>query len=302
MESTALEIAGKQIQLTNPNKLLWAEAGITKLDYVQYLTIVAPYLLPYAKDRLLMMWRYPNGVGTRKLEEKAVPKHAPEWVTRAFYKDKDWIVLNDLPTLIWVANYAAMELHVPFDRIDKQNYPTELIFDLDPPGDNYFDLVVEVALKLRAVLSGLDLFSVVKTSGATGLQIHVPIEPKYTFEQTRRINKFVADYMVREMPDKITVERVVRKRGQKLYFDYLQLWKMRSMPVPYSARARKNATVAAPVSWEEVAGGIVPADFTIRNMPERLWQKGDLFSPVTTAKDRWRQSLDGILTFLAGRA
>jgi bifunctional non-homologous end joining protein LigD len=247
-----------------------------------------------------MMWRYPNGVGTKKLEEKAVPRHAPTWVARAFYKDKDWIVLNDLPTLIWVANYAAMELHVPFDRYNKQNYPTELIFDLDPPGDNFFELVLEVALKLRSVLNGLDLFSVVKTSGATGLQIHVPIEPTYTFEQTRRITKFVADYMQREMPDKITLERVVNKRGQKLYFDYLQLWKMRSMPVPYSARARNGATVAAPVSWEEIERGIRPADFTIRNMPERIKQKGDLFSPVTTDKASHSQNLDGILSFLDG--
>jgi bifunctional non-homologous end joining protein LigD len=293
-----LTIDGHDISLTNPDKVLWPEAGITKLDYIRYLLSVADYLLPYTKDRLLMVWRYPDGVGTRRIEEKAVPEYAPAWVPRSFYKDKDWILLGDRATLSWLANRAALELHVPFDRHDHRNYPTELVFDLDPSEPDHFELVLEVALKLKDILDSLGLFSVAKTSGATGLQIYLPLEPKYPFEQARQLNKFIADYIVQQMPQQITLERTVKKRGTKLYFDYLQLWKMRTMPAPYSARARAEGTVSAPVSWEEVRAGFHPTDFTMKNMGERLARTGDLFRPITSEKLAYAQSLDAILSFL----
>lgn len=270
--------------MNNPEKLLWPEAGVTKQEYVDYLLMVAPYLLPYTRDRLLMMWRYPDGAGTRKIEEKAVPSFAPDWVPRAWYKDKHWILLNDEATLAWVGGLAALELHVPFDRHDRPDYPTELVFDLDPPDAEHFELVLEVALRLKAVLDSLALHSVPKTSGATGLQIYVPIDPVYTFAETRLINQVIARYLHAQMPGQITLDRVVERRGRKLYFDYLQLWKMRTMPAPYSARATSQATVSAPVTWDEVQAGFHPSAFTIRTMGQRLRDKGDLFRSVTTAK------------------
>lgn len=298
MEDLITTIDGREIKITNPQKLLWPDAGITKLDYIKYLLHVSPYLLAYTRDRLLMRWRYPDGIGGEKVEEKAIPNAAPSWVPRAFYKDKDWILLNDSATLAWVANREAQELHVPFDRYNHKNYPTELVFDLDPPSADDFSLVLEVALKLKEVLDSLGLFSVAKTSGASGMQIYVPIEPKITFEETRMINKFIADYMVERIPDRITLERVVKKRGKKLYFDYLQLWKGRTMPAPYSVRAKPGGTVSAPVTWEEVQAGVHPADFTMRSMPERIAHKGDLFRPLTTEKERYNQKLEHILSFL----
>jgi bifunctional non-homologous end joining protein LigD len=292
-------IAGREVRITNADKALWPEAGITKLMYVDYLLSVAPYLLPYAQDRLLMSWRYPYGAGGRRLEEKAVPDVAPDWIPRAFYKDKDWILLDDPATLAWVGNRAALELHVPFDRQSHPGYPTELVFDLDPPGPGHFALVLAVAVQLKRLLDSLSLLSVPRASGATGMQIFVPIAPVYTFEQTRRINRFIAEYMQQLMPREITLERVVAKRGQKLYFDYLQLWKMRTMPAPYSARATPQATVATPVTWAEVECGFSPSDFTVLTVGQRLREKGDLFSPVTTAKERHWQRLDTILAFMA---
>jgi bifunctional non-homologous end joining protein LigD len=292
-------IAGREVRITNAEKALWPEPGITKVMYVDYLLSVAPYLLPYAQDRLLMTWRYPYGAGGRRLEEKAVPDGAPAWIPRAFYKDKDWILLNDPATLAWVGNRAALELHVPFDRYNHPGYPTDLAFDLDPPGPGHFDLVLAVARQLRRVLDSLSLFSVPRASGATGMQIFVPIEPAYTFAQTRTINQFIAEYLQQLMPRQITLERVVGKRGQKLYFDYLQLWKMRTMPAPYSARATAGATVATPVTWAEVEHGFSPSDFTVLTVGQRLREHGDLFSPVTTAKAQHRQSLATILAFMA---
>ncbi|WP_018131514.1 non-homologous end-joining DNA ligase [Effusibacillus pohliae] len=294
----SITVDGKTIHVTKPEKLLWPEAGISKRDYIEYLLAVSPYLLPYTKDRLLMMWRYPDGVGTKRIEEKAVPDFAPDWIPRAFYKDKHWILLNDAATLAWVGNYAALELHVSFDRYWKKNYPTELVFDLDPADPVDFERVLEVALQLKAVLDSLSLVSVAKISGATDLQIYVPIDCRYTFEETRKINKFIAEYMARQNPRRITLERNVKKRGGKLYLDYLQLWKGRTMPAPYSVRTQARATVSMPVTWGEVENGFAPSDFTIRNAVQRIREKGDLFSPLTTDKHSYNQGLDEILSFL----
>ncbi|MFC4768758.1 DNA polymerase domain-containing protein [Effusibacillus consociatus] len=250
-------------------------------------------------DRLLMIWIYPHGINDKKIEKRLVPESAPDWITQTFYKGKQRILLNDRATLAWVGSYPGQEIHVPFDRHTQDGYPTELVFDLDPPDSDHFELTLEVALKLKEVLDSLGFVSVPKTSGATGLQIYVPIQPEYTFKQTRHINKFIADYMLQQMPEKITLERVVEKRGKKLYFDYLQLWAGRTMVAPYSVRARTNATVSAPVMWEELQRGFDPTDFTIINMPDRIRKKGDLFSLVTTEK--LTQSLDEILGFLQRR-
>jgi len=292
-------VDGREIRLTNPDKVLWPDLGVTKGDYMHYLMTVAPYLLPYTRDRLLMAWRYPDGAGTERIEEKAVPEYAPAWVPRAFYKDKDWVLLNDAATLAWVANRAALELHVPFDRHDRPGYPTEVVFDLDPPDDAHFDLVREVALRVKTVLDSLALRSVAKTSGATGLQIYLPIEPAYTFAEARQLTEFVARYMAEVMPDRITLHRVVSRRGSKLYFDYPQLWKMRTMPAPYSARANAWAGVSAPVRWAELERGVSPRDFTVATMISRLQAVGDLFHPITDGAHR--QSLREILAFIRGR-
>lgn len=291
-----IEVDGHLIEITHPEKIIWENQGITKLDYIQYLLNVSSHLIQHAKERLLMIWVYPHGLSGKKIEKRSVPQTAPEWISHTFYKEKERILLNDRATLVWAANYGGIEFHVPFDRHDKTDYPLEMVFDLDPPDDNSFDLVLEVAIKLKQLLESLGLISVPRTSGSLGMQVFVPIQPNYTFEQTRKINTFVAQYFAEQMPQHITLERVVSKRGNKLYFDYLQLWRGRTMPVVYSARAKSEPTVAAPLTWEEVETGIRPTDFTILNMKKRIQEMGDLFNPVTTEK--LNQSLDDILNFI----
>ncbi|WP_123042875.1 non-homologous end-joining DNA ligase [Cohnella candidum] len=298
MEKHLITIEGKELEITHPDRVIWPEAGITKLDYLQYLIQVAPFLLPYTRDRMLMVWRYPDGILGRRVEERSIHGEAPEWVPRVVYAEKERILLNDAATLVWVANRGGVELHVPFDRFDRKDYPTELVFDLDPAENMPFEAVREVALKLRDVLNGLSLASIPKTSGATGLQIFVPIEPKYTFEETRRINTFIARYMQEQMPHRITLERVVEKRGDKLYFDYLQLWRGRTMAAAYSVRAKPKATVSTPVTWDEVAAGFHPADFTIAAVPQRLLTVGDLFRQVSSEEFRLQQRIDEVLAFI----
>lgn len=296
MDEITRVVSGREISISNSHKLLWPEAGITKLDYLDYLLAVSPFLLPYTRDRLLMSWRYPDGAGTRRIEEKEIPAYAPEWIPRSTYKEKDWILLNDLPTLAWVANRAALELHVPFDRVDRPDHPTDLVFDLDPPDAHHFELVREVALRLKELLDSLSLASWAKSSGATGLQVYIPILPEYSFTETRKVTEFVASYMAQTLPNLVTLDRVVDRRGQKLYFDYLQLWKMRTMPAPYSLRANARAGVSAPVGWDELAQGLSPESLTAGEVLRRLHERGDLFAPVTTGAQR--QSLREILAFL----
>jgi bifunctional non-homologous end joining protein LigD len=298
MRDTHVTIDGRQITISHADTILWPELGITKLQYIAYLIAIAPHLLAYTKDRMLMIWRYPNGITGRRIEERSIHGVAPGWVPRVFYNDKERILLNDTATLVWAANLQACELHVPFDKYFKKDYPTELVFDLDPALDTDFSLVLEVALKLKEVLDSLALHSVPKTSGATGMQIFVPIEPKYTFEETRQINRFLAHYMLEQMPAKITLDRVVQRRGKKLYFDYLQLWRGRTMAAPYSVRAQPHATVSTPVTWDEVARGLVPDDFTIANIPSRIKNVDDLFLLVSGEHNRLNQNLDEVLAFI----
>ncbi|MBO8162377.1 MAG: DNA polymerase domain-containing protein [Brevibacillus sp.] len=291
--SYVLEIEGREITISNPDKLLWPEAGVTKLAYLQYLIEAAPYLLRHTRNRLLTVIRYPHGIDDKHFFQKNLPSYAPDWIPVCLWEGTRYPVLNDLPTLVWMANQAALEWHISFHEIGDE-IPTELVFDLDPSTPN-FDDAIEAALLLKEVLKELNLPSWVKTSGASGLQVYVPIERKYRFEQTRQVSAFIASYLVNKHPRSLTIERLVKKRGSKLYIDYLQHWRGKTLPAPYSTRARPQATISAPVSWEEVPS-IHPTHFTIHNMITRLKEKGDLFSPLLS--DTQRVSLDPILSFL----
>lgn len=295
-QSPIMEIEGKQFTISNPDKLLWPEAGVSKLDYLTYLLEVAPFLLPYTRNRLLTVVRYPHGVDGKHFYQKNVPTYAPEWIATTMWENTRYAVLNDLPTLIWLGNQAALEWHVSFHETNDE-IPTELVFDLDPSTPDFAD-AIDAALKLKEVLDELNLPSWIKTSGASGLQVYVPIERKYRFAQTRQVGEFIARYLVSKYPRRLTLERLVKKRGSKLYIDYLQHWRGKTLVAPYSTRATPQATVSAPLRWEEVPS-VHPTQFTVHTMPGRLKQTGDLFRPLLSPLNR--VSLDPILSFLAAR-
>lgn len=296
-ESYVLNVEGKEITITNPDKLLWPEAGITKQLYLSYMIKAAPFMLPHVKDRLLTVIRYPHGIHGKHFYQKNVPDYAPDWVKTKVWNETHYILPNDLPTLLWLANQAALEWHVSFHKAYDET-PTELVFDLDPSTPS-FDAVIEAALQLKEVLDEMGLPSRVKTSGATGLQVYVPIRPVYTFEQTRQVSRFVAEYLTQKFPRTLTIERLVKQRGTKLYIDFLQHWRGKTLPAPYSPRATLSATVSTPLEWEEVPR-IHPSQFTIHNVLERLSRKGDLFLPLVDPVRRY--SLDPILSFLETRS
>jgi len=291
-----LDINEKKVRITNPEKLLWPELGIRKIDYIGKLIELAPYMLPHAKDRLLTSIRYPDGIDRKAFFQKNVPDHAPEWVETAFWHGNNHILLNSLPTLVWLGNQAVLEFHTGFNLYTEENYPTYLVFDLDPSEGQSFDDAAEAALIINEALEGLMIESWVKTSGATGLQVYIPVGQRYDYDEARKINEFFGRYFSKKYPKVFTIERIVSKRGKRLYFDYLQMWHGKTITMVYSPRANSKATVSMPVEWEELRSGIRPEDFTLLNAKDRLREKGDLFAPLLS--DDHIQNLDFLLEHL----
>lgn len=289
-----IQVEEYELEISNPDKLLFPQVGITKWNYVLYLTQLAPYLLPYTKNRLLTTIRYPDGVDQEHFYQKNCPKKRPPYIETVQIDDTEYILLNNLPTLIWLANLACLEFHVSFHLAEQLDVPTDIVFDLDPSTPE-FGPVQETALRLYELLQSLGLTAFPKTSGATGLQVYIPIQNQYTFEQTRKITHFIAQYLAQRYPNFITIERFVKDRGDKVYVDYLQHWTKKTLIAPYSPRARAMASVSAPIEWSELERMKSPSDFTLPIMVERIVQKGDLFAPILKGS---KQNLDDILSFI----
>lgn len=271
-----LEIENKIIELKNPDKLLWPEAGITKLEFVETMTKVAPFLVKYTNNRMLTSIRYPHGINDKSFFQKEKPQNTPDWVKTIKFNEKNYINLNSAATLIWLCTQAALELHTSFDGQDKPDHPFNLVFDLDPDDDKNFEGVVEIAISIHETLEALDIEAFIKTSGATGLQIFIPTGARYNYDTARKLNEFFAQYFAEKLSSKVTIERMKKNREGKIYFDWLQMWYGKSMITPYSARAVKSAAVSAPLEWNEL-GSAKPEIYTLKNIAERLRLKGDLF-------------------------
>ncbi|MCH5585506.1 non-homologous end-joining DNA ligase [Shimazuella sp. AN120528] len=272
-----VRIQDEEVKISNPDKELFP--SITKWDYVQYLGILSPYLLKYCYNRLLTTIRFPDGVFGESFYQKNVPASKPDFVATSKAENTQYIMLQNVPTLIWLANLACLEFHTSFHLYTDMNVPTELVFDLDPTGSP-FEQVKEVALHTRTLMMEMGLDGVVKTSGASGLQIYIPLEPIHTFEETRKVSTFMARYLSEKYPNLITIERLVKDRGTKVYFDYLQHWRGKTLIAPYSPRSKEEATVSTPLEWDELETDIVPNDFTLMNIADRIQEKGDLFSSL----------------------
>lgn len=286
----AIEVEGRAIDVSNPEKLLWPEAGITKEGYISSMLELAPYILLYARGRLLTIIRYPDGIHGQSFFQKDCPEYAPEWVNTALNGEIRYILLDSLPTLIWLVTQAALEFHVTFNTVDREDHPTYLVFDLDPSKGQTFEEVIEVGLLIHETLEALSIKSFAKTSGATGLQVYIPVNGRYDYDTGRQINEFFARYFSQKYPKQITIERIVKNRGKKLYFDYLQMWYTKTIATAYAPRANEKASVSMPVDWSELAS-ISPGDFTLLNSAKLLAEKGDRFKGLLETD----QNLDTIL-------
>lgn len=278
----------EELEITNPQKLLWPDDGITKADFLGYYAKIAPYIIPHLKDRPMVFTRYPDGIYKKAFYQKNAPNYAPNWLKTVEITSDDkvinYIVINDAKSLLWSANQASIELHPWLSRIDSLDFPDFAIFDFDPMEDTDFEDARMLSLALKKLLDIYGIKGFPKTSGATGLQVYIPIEPIYTYEEVRTFAKFFCNVIEKTFPEIATTERSVKKRGGKLYLDYLQNVKGKTIIAPYSPRPRKGAPVSCPITWEELDSGVTPDMFTIKNVPDRLKEKGDIFKDTLKIK------------------
>jgi bifunctional non-homologous end joining protein LigD len=302
-ESLRLQVDGRTLALTHLNKIYFPESGIRKRDLLAYYYRVADNILPFLKDRPLVMRRYPNGIEGKSFFQKEAPESIPDWIRRArVYSDErggemDYVMAQDRPSLLFLTNLGCIDHNPWSSRFDHQDYPDYVFFDLDPTPGTPFTTVLRVARAIYKVLLTTRLVCFLKTSGATGFHIYVPLEPIYKYEQTRTFAAIISQIVASELPRETTMERSVRKRPQgRVLLDALQNAKGKPLAAVYSARAHPGATVSTPVTGDELMkGNIDPDAWTIKTLPLRLQSTGDLW------KDFWknRQNLDTALDALS---
>ena len=265
-----------KVQLKNFDKIFYPKIKVNKAQIIEYYIKMAPKILPVIKDRPLVLTRYPDGIEGEKVSffEKNAPEGTPDWVkTKTIYsptskRDVRYIVCNDLDTLIWLANLAALEIHMPFSKIDDLDKPDLLFFDIDPEPPATLSDAAEVALLLKGKLDDLGLTPFVKTSGKKGLHVVIPIIPDHTFEKVRGFVHKIGIDLAKESEIVVSEFKDTKKPG-KVFADYLQNSPLRTMVVPYSLRPTPDATVSAPFEWSEVKKGINPSDFNIFSVVKR---------------------------------
>lgn len=283
------QIGGREVHLTNLDKLLFPEDQIAKRDLIRFYTEIAPVLIPYYSQRPLSMNPHPDGIHGKSFWQKDKPDWAPEWIPTLRYRDqkneKDWILIEEVATLAWLANHAVIDMHPWYSRADKPEYPDWSVIDLDPAQGATFKDVVTIAKVVHEALNHLGLQGLLKTSGQSGLHVYVPIERLYTLAQSRNFVKRLSEVIGRLMPDQVTDIWEVKKRTGKIRIDYTQNVINKTLAGPYSLRPVLRAPVSTPIAWEELDDpGLHPDKWTIGTIGDRLLEKGDLFRGALTLR------------------
>src|SRR5258708_1467840 len=280
-----VKIDGKTLKLTNLDKIYFPKEKITKGDVIEYYQKIAPYILPYLKDRPESLNRHPNGITGPSFFQKDVDHMQPKWVkTKNIYSesndaDINYLICDDKATLIYMANLGCIEINPWFSTIKHLDKPDYAVLDLDPEAIG-FEKVIEVATETHKILDKLKVPNYCKTSGATGLHIYIPLGAKYTYDQAKNFVHLLGMLVNKKFPAITSLERNPKKKQKKIYLDYLQNRKGQTLATPYSLRPKPGATVATPLEWREVKKGLTPQQFNIKNIFTRLKQKGDLFKPI----------------------
>jgi bifunctional non-homologous end joining protein LigD len=337
-ESLSLELGNVNLPVTNLNKIFWpatADAqSLTKRDYMIYLTRVSPFVIPHLRDRLITLVRFPNGINEGRFYQKHWNKGLPGFVeTRRIFteqenKDKDFLVCNNLPTLLWLGQIADLELHTSHTRTDPKpdaeqlpltftgsverleqslmNYPDFLVLDLDPylySGEEKigeepelhqqgFRNCCAVALHLKGLLDKINVGSFIKTSGKTGLHIYVPIIRSIDYATVRALSEIICRQILKDHPDEVTMDWLIVNRTGKVFMDHNMNARSKSLASIYSPRVHPLACVSTPLSWDEL-GSVFPSDFTMRSLPQRLATRGDLWCDILHHKRDLNFLLEG---------
>jgi bifunctional non-homologous end joining protein LigD len=285
-DNDVITLDGHDVPLTNLNKIYWPEEKITKGDLINYYKNIAPFLLPYLKDRPLSLKRNPNGITDKGFFHKDAGGGAPSWVNKVdIYSGANdriisYLICNDTASLVYIANLGCIEINPWNSTAQRQEYPDYLVIDLDPSGGNDFEQVIETANVVKTILDDAGAPCYCKTSGATGLHIYIPLGAKYTYDEAKEFGNLIAIKTQQQLPEFTSVERSLTKRGNKIYIDYLQNRKGQTLASVYSVRPKAGATVSAPLDWKEVKRGLHPSQFDIWNIFDRIKEKGDLFRGI----------------------
>lgn len=283
-ETQVRKIKGHELKFTNLSKVYWPEDKVTKRDMFNYYYQVAEYILPYLKDRPQSLNRFPGGIHGPSFYQKDVKGKAPDWAKTFPYENgegekKEYLVGTDEASLLWMASLGCIEMNPWFSRVQSPDNPDYCVIDLDPD-KHTFDQVVEAALETKKVLDAIDVPSFCKTSGSTGMHIYIPLNAKYSYEQSQMFAKIVVNLVHEQIPEYTSLERMISARKGKMYLDFLQNRPGATIAGPYSLRPKTGATVSMPLHWDEVKPGLKMIDFNIFNAIDRLKAEGDLFKGV----------------------
>ena len=291
-----VQIDGRTLSLSNLDKVLYPQAAFAKGHVIDYYTRVSPVLLPHLRDRPLTLKRYPNGVDGPHFYEKQCPSHAPDWVPTSRIGDIDFCLANDLPTLVWLANLADLELHTSLARAGAYASPTVIAFDLDPGPPATIVECAEVALELRMIFEHLRMEAFPKTSGSKGMQVYVPLNTPTRYDVTRPFARGLAELLERRRGELVVSDMKKSLRGGKVFVDWSQNTSFKTTVNVYSLRAMPQPTVSTPLRWEEVEAVTQSRDpddlvFTSADVLERVAEHGDLFAPVAELRQTLPESL-----------
>ena len=256
-ETQGRKICGHEINFTHLSKLYWPDDGVTKRDMLNYYYRVAEYIVPYLKDRPQSLNRFPNGITGSSFYQKDIKGKAPDWITKTFPytngegEHKEYLVGSDEAVLLWMASLGCIEMNPWFSRVQSPDNPDYCVIDLDPD-KNTFNQVIEAALTVKKVLDAVNVPSYCKTSGSTGMHIYIPMQAKYTYDQTQLFARIIVDIVHKQIPGFTSLERMIAKRKGKMYLDFLQNRPGATIAGPYSLRPKPGATVSMPVHWDEV--------------------------------------------------
>ncbi|HEX8517951.1 MAG TPA: DNA ligase D [Bacteroidia bacterium] len=285
-ETQVRKVNGHEMKFTNLSKYYWPKEKITKRDLLNYYYQVAPYILPYLKDRPQSMNRHPDGINGQHFFYKDVTGKAPEWAETFLYhsdaddRDRNYLVAKDDASLLYMASLGCIEMNPWHSRVETEDYPDWCIIDIDPAKKNTFEQVIEAARVTKEILDGMGVPGYPKTSGSTGIHIYIPLGAKYTYEQSKEFARVIARLVTESLPKFTSIERVVKARKGKMYIDFLQNRAQATVSAPYSVRPKPGATVSMPLHWEEVKKGLKMTDFNIHNALDRIKSEGDIFKPV----------------------
>jgi bifunctional non-homologous end joining protein LigD len=292
---TIVEVQGRKLKLTNLDKVLYPATGFTKGQVVDFYARIAPVLVPHLAGRALTMKRYPGGVDQEYFFEKNAPMHRPDWVKTApvwsesNHRTINFILANDLPTLVWIANLASIELHPSLALATDISLPTMIVFDLDPGPPADIVQCAQVGLWIRDIFDHFGLRSFPKTSGSKGMQIYVPLHTKTTYQQTKGFAHAIARLLEQEHPELVVSDMKKAVRTNKVFVDWSQNDEHKTTISVYSLRAREHPTVSTPITWDEVEQTLKKKDsarlvFEANDVLVRVEKMGDIFEPVQKLK------------------